>query len=34
MKAMIDTCVIMDFLQNREPLYRDSYIVLRFVATE
>ncbi len=34
MKALIDTCVIMDFLQGREPFYEDAFAVLSFAATE
>ncbi len=29
MTALIDTCVIMDFLQNRQPFFDDAYAVLR-----
>lgn len=34
MNALIDTCVIMDFLQSREPFYKDALAVLRFAAAE
>lgn len=34
MTVLIDTCVIMDFLQNREPFFADAYTVLRYAAME
>ncbi len=34
MKALIDTCVVMDFLQNREPFFADAYDILRFATIE
>ncbi len=33
MTAIIDTCVIMDFLQNRQPFFDDAYSVLRLAIT-
>ncbi len=34
MTALIDTCVIMDFLQRREPFYEDAYRIMRHLAME
>jgi predicted nucleic acid-binding protein len=34
MKVVIDTCVIIDVLQQREPFWEDSYHVFRLVADE
>ncbi len=34
MTALIDTCVIMDFLQRREPFYEDAYRIMRYLGTE
>ena len=34
MKALIDTCVVMDFLQNREPFSQSARKILRAAATE
>ncbi|MCD7784163.1 MAG: PIN domain-containing protein [Oscillospiraceae bacterium] len=33
MTALIDTCVIMDLLQNRQPFFDDAYTVLRLAIT-
>lgn len=34
MKALIDTCVVIDFLQNREPFAAAAHKVFRTAATE
>lgn len=34
MKALLDTCVVMDFLQNREPFSIPARSILRAAATE
>ncbi len=34
MNVLIDTCVIMDFLQKRQPFYEDALAVLLFTRTE
>lgn len=34
MKALLDTCVIMDFLQNREPFADDAKKIMQAVAME
>ncbi len=34
MNALIDTCIIMDFLQKRQPFYDDALAILRFAAME
>ena len=34
MKALIDTCVIMDFLQNREPFAQDAKKIMQVAAME
>ncbi|MCD7959630.1 MAG: PIN domain-containing protein [Ruminococcus sp.] len=34
MNALIDTYVIMDFLQKRQPFYDDALAIFRFAATE
>lgn len=34
MKALLDTCVIMDFLQNREPFAQDSKKIMQAAAME
>ncbi len=34
MTVLIDTCVIMDFLQNRDPFFTDAYTILRYAAME
>ena len=31
MKALIDTCVIVDVLQKREPFYQDAMDIVLFV---
>ena len=32
MKALIDTCIIIDLLQKREPFFQSAYLVLLAVA--
>ena len=34
MKALIDTCVVMDFLQHREPFADDAKAIFRAAACE
>lgn len=34
MNVLIDTCVVMDFLQSREPFFEDALTLLRFAAEE
>lgn len=34
MKALIDTCVVMDFLQKREPFAADALQIFRSAASE
>lgn len=34
MKALLDTCVIMDFLQNREPFAQDAKKIMQAAAME
>lgn len=34
MKILIDTCIILDVLMNREPFYKDSMRVLKYVAED
>ncbi len=34
MTVLLDTCVIIDFLQKREPFYKDAYTIMRYAAAE
>ncbi len=34
MKVLLDTCIIIDFLQRREPFFNSAYAILRHAAME
>ena len=34
MKILLDTCIVIDFLQGREPFAEDAYQIFRLLATE
>ncbi len=34
MTAILDTCIIVDFLQRREPFYEDAYLIMQYCAAE
>ncbi len=34
MTVLIDTCVIMDFLQRRDPFYEDAHLIMQYAGAE